>query len=153
MTLKKCSDSKSKVSKVQNSSDIFTLFLPQEKWQISSGRLETCLLIRVRTKNNLYLTPRIIGFDGEVFYSLWQEMEAPQLAVPTHLFDDVILECPPTAKMRELPKGWPFHEVGRSSHDRTKWNRFWSFKANYWNIFMKENKNCDFHYSVLNIHE
>ena len=70
MTLKKYSDSKSKVSKVQNSSDIFTLFLPQEKCRISSGRLETCLLIRVRPKNNLYLTPRIIGFDGEVFYSL-----------------------------------------------------------------------------------
>ena len=81
MTLKKCSDSKSKVSKVQNSSDIFTLILPQEKWQISSGRLETCLLIRFRPKNNLYLTPRTIGFDGVFFYNIWQKIQAPQLAV------------------------------------------------------------------------
>ena len=62
MTLKKYSDSKSKVSKVQNSSDIFTLFSPQEKCQISSGRLETCLLIRVRPKNNLYLAGKVLLF-------------------------------------------------------------------------------------------
>ena len=44
---------------------------------------ETCLLIRVRPKNNLYLAPRTISFDGEVFYSVWQEMEPPQLVVGT----------------------------------------------------------------------
>ena len=75
------SDSKSRVSEVKNSRNIFTLFLPQSKGPCSKTVRESCPQIRVRLKNNLYLAPRSIGFDGKVFYSLWQEMEPPQLAV------------------------------------------------------------------------
>ena len=82
---KTCSDSKSRVSEVKNSRNIFTLFSPQSKGPFSKTVRETCHLIRVRLKNNLYLAPRTIGFDGEVFYSLWQEMGAPQLAVTNFL--------------------------------------------------------------------
>ena len=78
---KTCSDSKSRVSEVKNSRNIFTLFSPQSKGPFSKTVRETCHLIRVRLKNNLYLDPSTIGFDGEVFYSLWQEMEPPQLVV------------------------------------------------------------------------
>ena len=78
---KTCSDSKSRVSEVKNSRNIFTLFSPQSKGPFSKTVRETCHLIRVRLKNNLYLDPRTISFDGEVFYSVWQEMEPPQLVV------------------------------------------------------------------------
>ena len=73
--------SKSRVSKVKNSGDIFTLFSPHSKGPCSKTVQESCPQIRVRLKNNLYLAPRSIGFDGKVFYSLWQEMEPPQLVV------------------------------------------------------------------------
>ena len=84
--------------------------------RISSGSLETCLLIRVRPKNNLYLAPRTIGFDGEVFYSLWQEMEAPQLAVGP--WEDKIF-CPwanfwglfnPGDEEISIPENWPIRK-------------------------------------------
>ena len=75
------SDLKFRVSEVKNSGDIFTLFSPQSKVPFSKTVRESCHLIRVRPKNNLYLAPRSIGFDGKVFYSLWQEMEPPQLVV------------------------------------------------------------------------
>ena len=75
------SDSKSRVSKVKNSGDIFTLFSPHSKGPCSKTVRESCPQIRVRLKNNLYLAPKSIGFDGKVFYSLWQEMEPPQLVV------------------------------------------------------------------------
>ena len=75
------SDSKSRVSKVKNSRYIFTLFLPQSKGPFSKTVRESCPQIRVRLQNYQYQTPRSIGFDGEVFYNVWQEMEPPQLVV------------------------------------------------------------------------
>ena len=75
------SDSKSRVSEVKNSRNIFTLFLPQSKGPFSKTVRESCPQIRVRLQNYQYQTPRSIGFDGEVFYNVWQEMEPPQLVV------------------------------------------------------------------------
>ena len=75
------SDSKSRVSEVKNSRNIFTLFLPQSKGPFSKTVRESCPQIRVRLQNYQYQTPRSIGFDGEVFYNVWQGMEPPQLVV------------------------------------------------------------------------
>ena len=77
------SESKSRVSKVRNSGDIFTLFSPQSKGPCSKTVRESCPQIRVRPKNNLSLAPRTIGFGGMFFYNVWQKMEPPELVVST----------------------------------------------------------------------
>ena len=55
------------------------MYLEHTKLKWIPPKLKTCLYGTL--SNYLCQAPSSIGFNREVFYSLWQEMEAPQLAV------------------------------------------------------------------------
>ena len=79
---KTCSDSKSRVCKVKNSRDIFTLFSPHSKCPFFKLVRETCWFIGLRASFYPYASNHRPYSVGIVFYMMWRMMNRAQLAVP-----------------------------------------------------------------------
>ena len=77
---KTCSDSRSRVSKVKNSRDIFTLFSPHSKCPLFKLVWEICWFIGLRASFYPYASNHRPYSVGIFFYMMWRMMNRAQLA-------------------------------------------------------------------------
>ena len=83
MTLKNMLRLRSRVSKVKNSRDIFTLFSPHSKCPFFKLVRETCWFIGLRASFYPYASNHRPYSVGIFFYMMWRMMNRAQLAVYT----------------------------------------------------------------------